>query len=87
MQTQVRALLKEQYDQGLHCLTCHRNLLHTSLGSRVELLEFKDMYSKELRYIKMSLLIEALLSKFASDIHPHIHTLTQNENCTLYFFE
>ena len=45
---QIKLLLKEQFDWGLHCLPFHHKILDTSSGSQMDLFKFEDMYDKEL---------------------------------------
>ena len=40
VQTQIRLLLEEQSDQGLHCLLFHLHLLETIICYKANLLEF-----------------------------------------------
>ena len=40
VKTQIRLLLKEQSDQGLHCLPCHLNHLAALLHCKIKLFHF-----------------------------------------------
>ena len=40
VQTQIRLLLEEQSDQGLHCLLFHVHLLETFLCGKANLFDF-----------------------------------------------
>ena len=46
VQTQIRLLLKEQSDQGLHCLLFHLHVFDKLPSGLVSLFEFKVNYSK-----------------------------------------
>ena len=46
VQTQIRLLLEEQSDQGLHCLPFRLHLLDTLLHGKVALFKFQGDYSK-----------------------------------------
>ena len=41
VQTQIRLLLEEQSDQGLHCLSFHLVLLHNILQRKSKLINFR----------------------------------------------
>ena len=45
VQTQIRLLLEEQSDQGLHCLLFHLHLLENFLCFTANLLKFEGDYS------------------------------------------
>ena len=45
VQTQIRLLLEEQSDQGLHCLLYHLHILETFLCCKANWLEFYGDYS------------------------------------------
>ena len=46
LQTQVRLLLEEQSDQGLHCLPFHLHRLDSLLNGRATLFKFESDYNK-----------------------------------------
>ena len=46
VQTQIRLLLEEQSDQGLHCLLFHLHLFDETAYGLVSLFEFQVDYSK-----------------------------------------
>ena len=46
VQTQIRLLLEEQSDQGLHCLPFHLHLLDALLYDKATLSKFYGDYSK-----------------------------------------
>ena len=46
MQTQIRLLIEEQFDQGLHCLQLCLHLLDALLYSKATLFKFQSYYSK-----------------------------------------
>ena len=41
VQTLIKVLLKEQFDQGLHYLSFHQYVYDTSLGSQMNLWDFQ----------------------------------------------
>ena len=52
--TQIRPLLKELSDQGLHYLQFNHYLLHTSQGYSFDRFKFKDMFFEPIRFLNIS---------------------------------
>ena len=53
VQTQIRLLLEEQSDQGIHCLLFNLHLLEAFFCCKANLLEFKGDYSNILGVRKL----------------------------------
>ena len=69
VQTQIRLLLKEQSDQGLHCLPFHPHLMHTYLHCKNKATPFRlitdklqDLLKRDQAFQQLSLVSKAVIS-------------------------
>ena len=79
VQTQIRLLLEEQSDQGLHCLQFQLHLLGALLFGKVILFKFYSDYSKFLG-VRIFRIFTVLL--FAFCLHLWIHFSVVKPHCS-----